>query len=273
VASTDPQTAAEHFLASEAPAHRAVRVWVRELWNAAEAIAPEGDAPTPAQAVLHRDAVARVLKDLEPASFWVGRDQLKQALSQHDTQASAELLRNAHRVFLAELEGPLLAAHQARIRRWLGAGLAMFTCAVVALAVIALVQWVREPPDLAKGKKWTQSSKWNDCHPDKGECGGLPMKVFFHTNEQEQPWFQWDLEKPTTFSGLTIVNRSDSALMRAVPMIVEVSDDGKNYREILKRTEYFVTWEPRFPPVTARYLRLRIPRFSWLHLEAVKVHP
>ena len=25
--------------------------------------------------------------------------------------------------------------------------------------------------------------------------------------------------------------------------------------------------------VTARYLRLRIPRFSWLHLEAVKVHP
>jgi hypothetical protein len=30
-------------------------------------------------------------------------------------------------------------------------------------------------------------------------------------------------------------------------------------------------WEPSFPAVDARYLRLRVPRFTFLHLLQVKV--
>ena len=265
--------AAERFLAAEPPAQRDARLYAHALWEAAEALASEGDAPTPAQTVLHRDAVARILGGYRPSGLWLGRERTEEALAHPESREAATLLREAHRLLLAELEAPLTAAREALVRRWAGLGVALLTCAVVTLSLLWLVQWVREPVDLAKGKTFTLSSKWNDCHPEDNDCGGLPMRVFFHTQEQEQPWFQWDLEKPTTFSGLTVVNRSDSALMRAVPLIVEVSDDGEHYREIARRTETFVTWEPRFEPVTARYLRLRVNRFSWLHLEAVKVHP
>jgi hypothetical protein len=58
-----------------------------------------------------------------------------------------------------------------------------------------------------------------------------------------------------------------------VPLIVEVSNDDQNFQEVVRRTEIFWTWRPSFPTQHARYLRLRVPRRSILHLEAVNVHP
>jgi hypothetical protein len=270
---SDERLRAERYLASESAELRALRTWTRTLWNAAEALAPEGDAPTAAQVVLHRDAVVRILREYQPAGFWSGRRRLDDAAAHPHTAEAAALLRDAHRVFLEELEAPLTAAREAQIRRWAGAGAAIFVCAVVALSLLYLVQWVRKPVDLARGKTFTLSSKWTDCHPDEGECGGYPMKILFHTNEQANPWFQWDLGKPTQFSSLTVKNRSDAALMRAVPLVVEVSDDGAHFKEVVRRVEKFELWEPKFPPLTARYVRLRVDRPSTLHLEAIQVHP
>jgi len=34
----------------------------------------------------------------------------------------------------------------------------------------------------------------------------------------------------------------------------------------------FALWQPEFPPVEARYVRLRVPRFTVLHLQQVKVY-
>ena len=62
-------------------------------------------------------------------------------------------------------------------------------------------------------------------------------------------------------------------MMRAIPLVLEVSDDGKAFREVARRTEEFSAWAPSFPPQTARYFRVRVDRVSTLHLEAVRVHP
>jgi hypothetical protein len=104
-------------------------------------------------------------------------------------------------------------------------------------------------------------------------CGGVSTEVFFCTNEEENPWFEYDLGAPLQFSSLTIFNRSDSVQERAVPLVVEISNDRKTYKQIASRKEVFDAWRPSFPPQRARYVRLRVTRKSFLHLDRVSVHP
>ncbi|HEX3597790.1 MAG TPA: hypothetical protein VHU80_21930, partial [Polyangiaceae bacterium] len=69
-----------------------------------------------------------------------------------------------------------------------------------------------------------------------------------------------------------IDNRQDGEGARAVPLIAEVGDDGQHFRQVARREDEFSTWSPSFPSVTARYVRLRVPRRSMLHLEEVDVY-
>jgi hypothetical protein len=149
--------------------------------------------------------------------------------------------------------------------------------ALPAVAVIVLVFGVTallpEKRNIAAGKPWTASSKLYDCHPQKNECGGVQTKMFFCTKEEQNPWFQYDLGSKTHFSSMTIVNRQDGGVQgRASPLIIEVSDDGKKFREVIRRTEEFSTWKPKFAAQDARYVRLRVAKKSFLHLEAVRIH-
>lgn len=144
---------------------------------------------------------------------------------------------------------------------------------LLGVAVVTLAQRRAEPIDLADGKPWSASSSWADCTPRIGRCGGLVSRILFHTRDDDSPWFRIDLLSPRTFSGLTVVNRADEYADRAVPLIAEVSDDAQTWREVARRDSLFMTWRASFEPVTARYVQLRIGRKSWLHLEAVKVHP
>lgn len=142
----------------------------------------------------------------------------------------------------------------------------------VGVAAWALVQRIREPADLAEGKPWVASSAWGLCNPKIGRCGPLISRIFFHTKDDESPWVRFDLLAPTPFSSATIINRSDDAAERAVPLLLEVSADDVIWREVARREADFSIWRPAFEPVTARYVRLRVPRKTWLHLEAVKLH-
>ena len=107
----------------------------------------------------------------------------------------------------------------------------------------------------------------------QGECGGVKTRIFFHTKEEEDPWFRYDFGKKTEFSSMKIENRQDGESARAVPLIVEVGDDGSHYREVARQKEDFNLWKPSFPRQNARYVRLRVPRRSILHLENVEVNP
>ena len=144
------------------------------------------------------------------------------------------------------------------------------------IAAIAVALWAAsagvltlarafEPVDLAKDKPWRASSTWP---------GALPAGIFFHTLDDDSPWVEIDLGKPTTFSKLTIINRKDAGMQaRAVPLVIEVSDDQQAWREITRTDEVFDTWAPKLQPVTARFVRARAARKTWLHLEALRVYP
>lgn len=144
---------------------------------------------------------------------------------------------------------------------------------IVSVAGYVLAQRALEPVDLAEGKPWAASSAWAICTPQAGRCGPVTSRILFHTKDDDSPWFRIDLGVPTTLSGATIINRSDDAPERAVPLLIEVGDDGVTYREVARRESQFSIWRASFPSVSARFVRVRVPRKTWLHLEAVKLHP
>lgn len=158
---------------------------------------------------------------------------------------------------------------ESRARGW--AALVVLGFGLVALT--ALSWGPSSKPNLAEGKPWSTSSVFADCDAKTKRCGGVATAVFFHTNEEDNPWFEYDLGAPLRFSSLTIRNRSDAVQERAVPLVVEISNDKKTYRELARQQRVFDVWEPSFPAVRARYLRLRVARRSFLHLNGVEIHP
>ncbi|HEY2407768.1 MAG TPA: discoidin domain-containing protein [Polyangiaceae bacterium] len=205
---------------------------------------------------------AREILRADFTSLWELPASEQTALARELREFTNEQLLNARR--------PLREFARLRARRFLTAALA----AIVLLTAFGLLALkLSQKPDLARGKPWTTSSTYAHCHPELSECGGATTKIFFHTNDEMEPWFRYDFGAPLRFSSLTIRNRADFGAERAVPLIVEVSDDGERYQEVARRSETFDTWNPAFAPQTARFLRLRVARQSMLHLETVEVHP
>jgi hypothetical protein len=273
------------------------RETVRRLWDSVEVIAGSDAAAGSegARLALHREALRAALMGLAPAEGLSAQEAWRRAPAStrnlfigalEDDAAverllgdgpAPELLEAAHATHqrvLRSLEEDKRLVQAYATQRIAGLMVIVVIAVLSGLAGVSFVKWIREPKDLAAGKAFTTSSKWVDCHPENGECAGIATKILFHTNEERNPWYQVDLgEAVPTFSSLYVRNRTDAAMMRAVPLVVEVSDDGKTFREVTRRNEGFVEWEPHFAPQHARYVRVRVDRISALHLEAVKVRP
>jgi hypothetical protein len=157
------------------------------------------------------------------------------------------------------------------IQRWLRVLASLFLVAAVLIGSFVALRHATVGPDLALGKPWRASSKEFDCHPENTQCGGARSAILFHTTEENQPWYEVDLGAPQTIKSVTITNREDCCVERAVPLIVEVGDDQKTWKEVARVTENFREWDVSFNPVKARYVRLRVDRRSILHLIKVSV--
>lgn len=127
--------------------------------------------------------------------------------------------------------------------------------------------------DLAAGKPWRASSaqpEFSGCSSPAQACGQA-LGSFFHTTEEENPWLQFDLGALHSVSRVELTNRSDCCNERAVPLSVEVSTDGNNFVSVARRDAGFVTWDARFPAVKARWVRLRVLKKTYFHLNGVRI--
>lgn len=142
-----------------------------------------------------------------------------------------------------------------------------------ALLAVAAVTNVRASfsSDLAYRKPWRTSSTFATCAPALHTCASAKTDILFHTKEEDGPWFEVDLRSPKTFSSVEVTNRTDCCAERAQPLVVELSDDAKQWREVARNAEVFVRWTAKFAPQRARYVRLRVPKTTALHLEAIQV--
>lgn len=143
------------------------------------------------------------------------------------------------------------------------ASASMVLIAILSLPIL-LAKTIIGSPNLAKGRPWTINSSLHAT---------LPPNLLFHTAlpHEMNPWFEIDLGGPTRIRSLYVRNRTDCCQERTTPLIAEVSLDRSSWTTVAQREGFFFTWTPSFPPTTARYLRLRIPRVSALHLEEVKI--
>lgn len=255
----------------------------RELHSAAQRLAFEDPLHTAhARAVLHRDGALEALRALtaDPEDQLLSSATSKGLLTdaealalQPSSSTSVDTLSALHLRLLEKSEAEERLARAATLRAWQIRG----TLAIAGTALALILSWVAyalaKPVNLAQGKAWRTSSVGLECKPREHKCGNTRTDIFFHTNNELEPWFEIDLGAPTTFTWMTINNRMDMGVARASPLVVEVTDDRQTWREVARNQETFLTWTPRFAAVTARYVRLRVLKKTWFHLEAVEVHP
>lgn len=143
---------------------------------------------------------------------------------------------------------------------------------LLALLVAAQSLYVSHS-DLAAGKPWRASSQSGDdvgCHSPAQECGQL-LGLFFHTAEEQEPWLEIDLGEAKSISKVELTNRTDCCGDRAQPITIEVSTDHRHFLPVAGRDGEFSTWTARFPAVSARWVRARVLKKTYLHLKRVRV--
>lgn len=154
-----------------------------------------------------------------------------------------------------------------------------FVSAVVALALcVVLVRewrlWHDRRQDLAPHATWTTSSTYPEggCKSPEQHCAGSP-NYFFHTLNEQEPWIVFDLGELKTLSAVWVENRVDCCHERAVPLVVSVSVDNKNWKQVARSDSPFETWSERFTRVPARWVKLSGPQQIPLHLAGVRLVP
>lgn len=244
-------------------------------WSCLWALAYEADGPRAPEALLGGSPADSVVAAAGDRERWeglrtiLGRGPFEDAsLPVAQVDADRRALRSfatALIVFLERPERELARAH--------GDAAVRIAAALVGAAAIGFLAFhERLGPDLAEGRPWKASSKEATCDPVRASCAGKVTAVFFHTKEEESPWVEIDLggdSKP--FARIDVRNRTDCCQDRAVPLVVEVGDDEARWTEVAWRHEPFLHWTARFSPVRARYVRLRVPRKTFLHLESIEI--
>jgi len=199
--------------------------------------------------------------------------------TQFGDAALSSLEADGDRAQLASLGGKLLALHETperelrRARRSFVVRLALLGAMFLAALVVGATRLapLLLGPDLAAGKPWKTSSSLATCDPAHASCGGRVTVILFHTVEEDSPWFEIDLTAPKQVHRVEVRNRLDCCEDRAVPLVVEVSLDETTWTTVARREEVFARWTASFAPTQARYVRLRVPRKTFLHLEEVVV--
>jgi hypothetical protein len=155
------------------------------------------------------------------------------------------------------------------VQRWVRTGSVLVIGVGALVGSLLLYSALSLAPDLAFGKPFRASSTYAGCGTPGNACGD--SKIFFHTDEQDSPWVEIDLRKPRRIGRIDVRNRTDAAQERALPLVLEVGTDGKSWKQVARRDEPFTEWTATFKPTSVRYVRARVPRRTYLHLERISV--
>jgi hypothetical protein len=174
----------------------------------------------------------------------------------------AQILASFTRSLLQGLDKPAQGSRWQRAR--LLAERFVLPGIVPLIGLLVLGFWLIRGPDLTASATRTLSSEASNCQT--GSCGNAT----FHTNFEQSPWVRYDFGRPRQLHSISVENRTDCCSERALPLLVETSDDGKTWREQVRTDRPFYVF--RHPlDVKARYLRLRVAAHTYLHLRSVSI--
>jgi hypothetical protein len=111
-----------------------------------------------------------------------------------------------------------------------------------------------------------------------GRDGIIDGQWGFHTENEDQPWWQVDLGGKVRLGRIVLYNRTELA-ERNSRIKVLVSDDGVSFRQVYQhdgKVFYgFADKKPldiRLGDIDARYVRLQLPGRSYFHLDEVEIY-
>ncbi len=113
--------------------------------------------------------------------------------------------------------------------------------------------------------------------PGGGVDGGITGRFGFHTDIEDAPWWQVDLEAAQALNEVRIYNRMDSGRERSRTLQVLLSDDGSAWRLVHDQGGYTFGGADGRPlrvmlaGQSARYVRLQLAERAYLHLDKVQV--
>lgn len=146
--------------------------------------------------------------------------------------------------------------------------------ATLALMALGVAFWFCVLfPDMAKAAHWRASSAVLPGIPTEGTgCTLQPQHdYFFHTAEEASPWIQFDLGRDRRVRSVSVENIKSCCQERAAPLVLSVSSNGTDWRDLGHQNEMFTTWSPSFAATKARYVRLAVQKKTWFHLAAVHI--
>jgi hypothetical protein len=157
--------------------------------------------------------------------------------------------------------------------RWLRIGVAAAVLAtLVTYGVVG--SGALEEHNLALHRPVVMSSVYRGDvgHDSSLLVDGDPTNLGFHTDRGGHQHVTIDLGTVQSVSKVIVYNRTDCCGGKAVPLRVEVSQDGKAYQQVAMREKNFKVWKATFSAVQARYVRLTSLRGDYFHLAEVEVY-
>lgn len=122
--------------------------------------------------------------------------------------------------------------------------------------------------EVSLGARWVASSHYG-FYRMNGILGHSEAPFFFHTEVEPSPSLEIDLRRTFEIRRAIIENRRECCIARAVPMVIETSQDHVNWMTVAKQPLPFETWRVDFGRRPVRWVRLRVLRRSTLHLSDV----
>ena len=162
-----------------------------------------------------------------------------------------------------DVEAPRRRVGRILIQRWLR----LVAVVVAVLAIAFTIRGIVRGPNLAKLKPFRVSSTQPECLKGDEGC----RDVMFHTREEDNPWVDFDLGGTKRIHLIEVKNRFQCCQERALPLVAEISADRTHWKEVARRTTEFSTWTVKLPPTPAAYVRLHVPRRTYLHLVDVTI--
>jgi hypothetical protein len=222
-------------------------------------------APDPARPVVDPTDDARVRAALATReSLYFDR------LSPEDAAATRWALDRAASMLRGRVEARSLA--NIRATRW---GRVAALGIVLGYAALEAIRAAVVMPNVALHKPVSPSSV---AHvPADGQSlvdGETGTSFGVHTQVEDSPRVVIDLLDTYRIRRLKVHNRVDGWFDDCLPLVAELSEDGRSYKEIARRDTHFggdPPWVIDANDEPARYVRLRIPRKGYLALSEVEV--
>ena len=113
-----------------------------------------------------------------------------------------------------------------------------------------------------------------------GACdGNKDGKWGFHTDLEDNPWWQVDLQSSISLDQVLIYNRCDNSMERASRLKVLLSEDGESWKQVYQHDgTIFYGFSDKKPlkvqlgGAKARYVRIQSPGKTFLHLDEVELY-